>query len=266
MKAGVPCRAMSASSVVTGTRMVLVHAWPSQPGAPSAASRNASEAVDTVGLSTLSLSSSVPVAAADRDRLDRDRAIAAVKQLQRPDQRRLRLDRHHARAEPAKDGDTVADMGADVEHEIAGRSRTGYRADPWPRGARDRRNTGGASARRRERSARIRTRTAYQARQHEGYRAGAATARSRAVPARAIPAAARSLPASRSRPIAISARPSAGAAVTTASGIESSGPPAMQEGIGNSRRCGDARARDSGTSPIKVCGQNCRTASDHGTS
>ena len=58
-------------------------------------------------------------AAADRDRLDRNRAIAAVDKLQRRDQRRLRLDRDHPCTEPAKGGDAVADMGADVEHQIA---------------------------------------------------------------------------------------------------------------------------------------------------
>src|SRR6476661_6794220 len=114
MKAGVPCWTNNASSVVTGTRMVLVQAWPSQPGAPSAALRNASEAVD------IELKLEHSRAAADRDRLDRQRGVAAIEQLQRLDQRRLRLDRHHAGAETAKDGDAVADMGADIEHEIAG--------------------------------------------------------------------------------------------------------------------------------------------------
>src|SRR5713101_5001508 len=60
MNAGLPCRAQSAWSVVTGTRTVLLQVCPSQPGAPSAAATNAGEAVDTVGLSTLTLSSTVP--------------------------------------------------------------------------------------------------------------------------------------------------------------------------------------------------------------
>ena len=34
-------------------------------------------------------------------------------------QRGLRLDRDHPGAEPAERGDAVADMGADVEHQIA---------------------------------------------------------------------------------------------------------------------------------------------------
>ena len=87
--------------------------------------------------------------AADRDRLDRDGAITAIEELQRPDQRGLRLDRHHARAETAEGGDTVADMGADIEDQIARAARTGHRAGPWRRGARDRRSRCAASARRR---------------------------------------------------------------------------------------------------------------------
>ena len=55
-----PCRAISASSVVTGTLMVFVHLWASQPRASRAASTNCREAVDTVGLSALIISSIVP--------------------------------------------------------------------------------------------------------------------------------------------------------------------------------------------------------------
>src|SRR5438477_8588215 len=60
MNAAAPCRETSVSRVVTGTSMVVVHACPSQPGAPSAARRNASEAVETVGLSTLRLNAAIP--------------------------------------------------------------------------------------------------------------------------------------------------------------------------------------------------------------
>src|SRR5262249_42021057 len=60
-------------------------------------------------------------AAADRDRLDRDRAIAAVKEFQRLDQRRLRLDRHHARTHAAQGGEAAAHMRPDIEDEIPGR-------------------------------------------------------------------------------------------------------------------------------------------------
>jgi hypothetical protein len=45
-------------------------------------------------------------------------SVAAEQQLQRPVQRRLRLDGHDPRAQPAKHGDPVADMGADIEHEV----------------------------------------------------------------------------------------------------------------------------------------------------
>jgi hypothetical protein len=51
---------MSSSKVVIGTSMLLVQAWPCQPGAPSAAAMKAVDAVDTVGLSGLSLSATVP--------------------------------------------------------------------------------------------------------------------------------------------------------------------------------------------------------------
>src|SRR5262245_20250192 len=55
----------------------------------------------------------------ERDRLDDDRAVAAIEQAQGFDQRRLRLDRDDARAEAAERRDAVTDMGADVEDEIA---------------------------------------------------------------------------------------------------------------------------------------------------
>ena len=42
----------------------------------------------------------------------------------------LRLDRDHLRAEPAERGDAVADMGADVEHQIAGLDEAARRARP----------------------------------------------------------------------------------------------------------------------------------------
>src|SRR5712691_886476 len=58
--------------------------------------------------------------AADRDRLDHHRSIAAVQQLQGFHEQRLRLDGDDARAEPPECGDAVADVRADVEHQIAG--------------------------------------------------------------------------------------------------------------------------------------------------
>ena len=57
--------------------------------------------------------------APDRDLLDGHRAVAAEQEAQRRRERRLRLRHHDARAEPAKRGDAVADMAADVEHEVA---------------------------------------------------------------------------------------------------------------------------------------------------
>src|SRR5262249_26658786 len=56
--------------------------------------------------------------AANRDRFDGHRAIAAIKELQRARQRGLRLDRYHPRAEAAEGGGAVADMRADIEDEI----------------------------------------------------------------------------------------------------------------------------------------------------
>ena len=43
---------------------------------------------------------------------------------------RLRLERDDARAEAAEGRDAVADMGADVEGEIAGSEETAHRAHP----------------------------------------------------------------------------------------------------------------------------------------
>ncbi len=54
--------------------------------------------------------------------------IAAEQQPQQPRQPRLRLHRHHARAEAAEAGGAVADMGADVEGEIALRQEAGVEA------------------------------------------------------------------------------------------------------------------------------------------
>ena len=45
--------------------------------------------------------------------------VAAMDQAQRPHGTRLRLQRHHLRAEPAKARDPVAHMGTDIEDEVA---------------------------------------------------------------------------------------------------------------------------------------------------
>ncbi len=58
--------------------------------------------------------------ASDRDRLDHHRSIAAVEQLQGLDEQRLGFDGDDAGAEPPERGDAVADVRADVEHQIAG--------------------------------------------------------------------------------------------------------------------------------------------------
>src|SRR5580704_17138080 len=55
----------------------------------------------------------------DRARNDRHRVVAAVDEAQRSRQGRLRLDRDDPRAESAERSDAVADMAADIEHEIA---------------------------------------------------------------------------------------------------------------------------------------------------
>jgi hypothetical protein len=75
---------------------------------------NASETVDTVGLSTLSRRSIKPAA-----RPTATASIATVDELERPYQCRLRLDGDHARPKSAEGADAIADMGADVEDEIA---------------------------------------------------------------------------------------------------------------------------------------------------
>src|SRR5215211_9299585 len=58
--------------------------------------------------------------ATERRRFDRHGRVAPVEERQDLHQRRLRLDRHHARAEPLKYRGAVADMSADIEYEIAG--------------------------------------------------------------------------------------------------------------------------------------------------
>ena len=119
MKAGVPWRAMSVSSVVTGMRIMRVQRCPSHPGAPSAASTKAADTVEMVGLSTLMRRSARPMDEPTRTGFDHDIALAAVEQAQDPHQSRLRLDRDHARTEAAEACDAVADMRADVEGEVA---------------------------------------------------------------------------------------------------------------------------------------------------
>ena len=138
------------------------------------------------------------------------------------DQRRLRLDRDHARAEAAEGGDAVADMRADVEDEIAGRDEAAV--EPVHGGAV--RAVAVIDAQRADDAANGAPRLAHvrQGSVHASDRAdisiaGSASARSSAGGAVSS--------GSRPSPMRISARPTAGEAVTTASGIDSSGPPAM---------------------------------------
>ena len=63
MNAGMPCFAISASSVVIVTLMLLSQFWPCQPGAPCEAFTKSREAVETVGLSTLIFISISPATA-----------------------------------------------------------------------------------------------------------------------------------------------------------------------------------------------------------
>src|SRR5262249_56167050 len=60
MDDGRPCRSISASSVVTAASVDLVQRCVSQPGASRAASTNAEENDDTVGLSTLIIMRALP--------------------------------------------------------------------------------------------------------------------------------------------------------------------------------------------------------------
>ena len=80
MKVGMPWRAIKASSVVTGTQIVRVQRCASHPGASRAALMNSRDAVETVGLSGLTIRLMDPASAADRYRFNDDVRVAAVKQ------------------------------------------------------------------------------------------------------------------------------------------------------------------------------------------
>ena len=73
-----------------------------------------------VGLSMLIIIATVAGATSDRlgARSSTSRRGRRAR-LSMPHQRGLRLDGDHAGAEPAERGDAVADMGADIEHQIA---------------------------------------------------------------------------------------------------------------------------------------------------
>src|SRR5205823_7427893 len=54
---------------------------------------------------------------ANRDGLDDDVTVAPIKELEHPDELRLRLDRNDAGAESSEGADAVTHMGTDVEYE-----------------------------------------------------------------------------------------------------------------------------------------------------
>ena len=92
-------------------RSAASHTWPSQPPAPSAAATNSAEAVETVGLAEL-IAQRQRAGALAAGRLDQRHAVVAG--VDRPDRaraQRLRLQRHHPRAEAAEAADAVADVG-----------------------------------------------------------------------------------------------------------------------------------------------------------
>ena len=104
-------------------------------GASRAASTNAGDTDDTVGLSALISMRARAGARAPPPPLRSLRFAAPIKQPERLDHGRLRLDRDDPRAQPAERGDAVADMGADVEHQISAAGRSCHRAGPSPRPA-----------------------------------------------------------------------------------------------------------------------------------
>src|SRR4051812_19020804 len=110
---------MRRSRVRHGTVMASSQTWPSHPADPSAARMKSGDAVETVGLALLTWSVSVP-SVAPAAACSRIRGVAAVDQPDRPRRPGLRLEGDDAGAEAAEGGDAVADMGADVEGEIAG--------------------------------------------------------------------------------------------------------------------------------------------------
>ena len=99
--------------------MVWSHTWPSQPPAPSAALMKSAEAVDTVGLAELIRSVSLPDGRAARRFNQRHVGITGIDLADGTRAQRLRFQRDHARTEPAKTADAVADVGADVESKVA---------------------------------------------------------------------------------------------------------------------------------------------------
>ena len=160
--------------------------------------------------------------------------VAPVDQPQGLHQRGLRLAGDHARAEPAERRDAVADMRADVEHEIAA-ACTKPRIEPVhgvaivPPAVIDAQRAKDAA----QRAERV-----------EHVRRAAPPPRWRAARACAAARAARFPPAARRGRARISARPTDGHEVMTASGIDSAGPPAMNSAYGMAAGTVKARIED----------------------
>ena len=168
-----------------------------------------------------------PDAAADGGRLDRHRAVAAVEHPQSLDQRRLRFERDHPRAQPAKAGDAVSDMRADIEGKPA-------RLQEWPVQPVHGRTTPAVPVIDAERSDDAAKRSPGIAYGHipegniaHGQAAGRCAVSSMAGSATAASSASGAVSSgSRHKPSRRSARPMAGEAVITARGIDNNGPPA----------------------------------------
>ena len=116
-----PASRIRPSRVRQGTVTVASQTWPSQPPAPSrphdeGVGGGRDGRVRRVELERRSRPRASPAAASTSVTV----RIAAMDQAQGAGRARLRLERDDARAEPAEGRDAVADMGADVEGEVAG--------------------------------------------------------------------------------------------------------------------------------------------------
>ena len=90
----------------------------SQPGASRAASTKAEEKDETVGLSALIIMRALPGSRPTATSSIATERLKPYNSLQNPGHRVLRFNRDDPRAKPAKRGDAIADMGADVEYQV----------------------------------------------------------------------------------------------------------------------------------------------------
>ena len=120
------------SSVRQGTVIVRSQTWPSQPPAPAGGRDEGGRGGRDGRVRGVDLERDRALRVA-RGGLERASPPGRGHGCRRKDPRRagLRLERDHTRAEPAEGRDAVADMGADVEGEIACAERTAHRARPW---------------------------------------------------------------------------------------------------------------------------------------